>query len=273
MPNPYGYGNTSAYHGGPGGYGQGYGSGGYGSQGGGQGYAAYPSYGYWSPAQQGQFGPQHAGGYSAHGGGAESLGYGTPGYGQGAQGSGGYGSGGYGSPAGGYGGQGYQPQQQGYGPQAYQGQQFGQGQFGRPGPQQGSAGGPRSAGAMPAKREDRRRKGPRNYQRSDERLRDEVYDRLIQQTDIDVSEIECTITGGVVSLEGTVESRWERHQIEDLVDTVWGTRDIRNNLRIRSGQVEGRAERGTRGGESPQAGAEQARRDGGGRRADERGGS
>jgi len=114
-----------------------------------------------------------------------------------------------------------------------------------------------------------RRPGPRGYQRSDERLREEVYDRLIQQTDIDVSDIEVAATEGVITLSGAVDSRWEKHRVEDLVDSIWGAKDIRNNLRVKSGRGEeaapaqgGRGQSGSTG-----TGSTGANKGGGGHRS------
>src|SRR6185295_6464250 len=83
-------------------------------------------------------------------------------------------------------------------------------------------------------RRERQRRGPRGYQRSDERLREEVYDRLIQQTEIDVGDIEVAVAEGVITLSGAVGSPWEQHRVEDLVDSIWGAKDIKNELRVRA---------------------------------------
>jgi hypothetical protein len=80
----------------------------------------------------------------------------------------------------------------------------------------------------------RSRRGPKGYQRSDDRLREEIIDKLLQQSDIELDEIEVDVTGGKVTLSGNIDNRRVKHQIEDIVDSVWGVKEIANNLRIQS---------------------------------------
>src|SRR5262245_35903653 len=75
--------------------------------------------------------------------------------------------------------------------------------------------------------------GPRGYQRPDDRIREEVNDRLTNDPYIDATEIEVSVDEGVVTLNGTVENRAEKRLVEDCVDAVPGVRDVTNNLRIR----------------------------------------
>ena len=77
---------------------------------------------------------------------------------------------------------------------------------------------------------------PRGYERSDERLRELVCERLTE-ADIDASDIEVKVDQGNVTLEGSVPSRWMRHQAEDIVDDCGGVKDIQNHLRIHQGGV------------------------------------
>jgi hypothetical protein len=75
-------------------------------------------------------------------------------------------------------------------------------------------------------------RGPRGYTRSDERIREDVCDRLSAHGRIDASEIEVTVEAGEVTLEGHVPSRPMKHQIENVADSVLGVKDIHNRLRI-----------------------------------------
>jgi hypothetical protein len=50
-------------------------------------------------------------------------------------------------------------------------------------------------------------RGPKGYIRSDERIREDVSDRLEQHGEIDATEIEVRVSNGEVTLEGTVEDR------------------------------------------------------------------
>lgn len=79
--------------------------------------------------------------------------------------------------------------------------------------------------------EDFRGRGPRNYVRSDERLRELIAERLTDDPQIDASDIEIGVADGRVTLSGTVDRRQTRHRVEDLVDTC-GVREIDNRLGI-----------------------------------------
>lgn len=75
-------------------------------------------------------------------------------------------------------------------------------------------------------------KGPRGYKRSDERIREDISDRLTDYSHLDASNIEVTVSEGAVILEGWVDSRWAKRSAEDIVETVSGVQDVRNNLRV-----------------------------------------
>ena len=76
------------------------------------------------------------------------------------------------------------------------------------------------------------KQGPKGYQRSDERLREDISERLMQAGDIDSSEVTVTVTAGKVTLEGTVPDRYMKHYIEDIVDVCPGVQDIDNRVRV-----------------------------------------
>jgi osmotically-inducible protein OsmY len=82
-------------------------------------------------------------------------------------------------------------------------------------------------------------RGPKGYQRSDDRIREDVSDRLTEHPDIDASEIEVNVSGGVVTLAGEVDSRWGKRLAEDIAEGVGGVRDVMNHLSV-SGQFGGR---------------------------------
>ena len=82
-------------------------------------------------------------------------------------------------------------------------------------------------------------KGPKNWQRSDERIKDEVCERLCRSSSIDASEVSVEVENGTVKLEGTVVDRSTKHAIEDLVNGVIGVKDIENRVRVdRNGLME-----------------------------------
>jgi osmotically-inducible protein OsmY len=78
-------------------------------------------------------------------------------------------------------------------------------------------------------------RGPRGYQRSDERIKDDVCEQMAQHGDLDASAIEVRVENGEVTLQGSVDSRRAKHLAEDLVEDVFGVREVHNLLRVATG--------------------------------------
>lgn len=78
-----------------------------------------------------------------------------------------------------------------------------------------------------------RGRGPRGYTRSDERIREDVNDRLTDDPIVDASDIEVLVSRGEVTLNGNVDSRTAKRRAEDCADDVSGVRHVQNNLRVR----------------------------------------
>lgn len=76
------------------------------------------------------------------------------------------------------------------------------------------------------------KRGPKGYQRSDERLREDISERLMMSSSVDSSEVTVNVSSGKVTLEGTVPDRYMKHYIEDLVDACPGVQDIDNRIRV-----------------------------------------
>jgi hypothetical protein len=91
----------------------------------------------------------------------------------------------------------------------------------------------RQAGQQAARSIKRVFRGPKNYRRSDERIREDVSDRLGLQDTLDPSEIEVTVSSGEVTLSGTVQSRREKYLAEEIADDVSGVNEVNNQLRVR----------------------------------------
>ena len=89
----------------------------------------------------------------------------------------------------------------------------------------------------------RERKGPKGYARSDERIRDDVCERLYGREDIEVSDVSVEVKNGKVALEGTVPERHMKHSIEDVVDDCIGVQDIDNRIRVQRASEESATER------------------------------
>ncbi|MBK8026966.1 MAG: BON domain-containing protein [Chloroflexi bacterium] len=98
-----------------------------------------------------------------------------------------------------------------------------QGSYGRhsPGSVQGQTGRGRSWG-----------RGPRGYARSDDRIQEDVNDRLTWHGDIDATNIQVAVQNGEVTLEGRVEDRHQKRMAEDVAAEVWGVKDVHNRIKV-----------------------------------------
>ena len=79
-------------------------------------------------------------------------------------------------------------------------------------------------------------RGPKGYQRSDDRIREDICEVLMQHGEIDASEVEVEVQNGEVTLRGTVEDRRQKRLIEDVLEEVSGVRDVQNQLRVQQQQ-------------------------------------
>lgn len=75
-------------------------------------------------------------------------------------------------------------------------------------------------------------RGPRGYRRSDERIRDDVNERLEDDPWIDASDIDVRSEDGVVTLEGKVDSRDAKRRAEEVAASGRGVHDVMNRLRV-----------------------------------------
>lgn len=74
-------------------------------------------------------------------------------------------------------------------------------------------------------------RGPKGYERSDERILEDINERLTDDAMIDASEIEVQVQNREVTLTGTVRDRHEKRRAEDIADSVSGVTHVQNNLR------------------------------------------
>ena len=75
-------------------------------------------------------------------------------------------------------------------------------------------------------------RGPKGYQRSDERIQETVSEALARDGDLDASEIEVSVERGEVTLQGSAPNRWSKRLAEDLVQDLPGVREVHNRLRV-----------------------------------------
>lgn len=79
-----------------------------------------------------------------------------------------------------------------------------------------------------------RGRGPKNYRRSDDRIKDDINDRLTDYPYLDASDIDVEVSSGEVTLIGTVESRYAKRMAEDIAENVSGVSHLENRLRVKN---------------------------------------
>lgn len=85
-----------------------------------------------------------------------------------------------------------------------------------------------------------RGKGPKGYTRSDERIREDLCDKLSDEGELDASDISVSVAGGEVTLDGHVPDRQAKRRAEDIADRCSGVSHVQNNLRVKNaGQMSG----------------------------------
>ncbi|HEY2375064.1 MAG TPA: BON domain-containing protein [Gemmatimonadaceae bacterium] len=102
--------------------------------------------------------------------------------------------------------------------------------------------------------------GPKGYRRTDERIHEEISDRLMMHPDVDASDIEVRVANGVVTLVGTTEDRHQKRIAEFIAEDVVGVDDVNNELKVRHGfwaglMGEGAVGRDVRHDDVPEVGA------------------
>jgi len=74
--------------------------------------------------------------------------------------------------------------------------------------------------------------GPKGYRRSDERITEDINDRLSDDGWLDASDIEVKVSNGEVVLTGTVDERMAKRRAEDITEAVSGVTNVENRIRI-----------------------------------------
>ncbi len=87
------------------------------------------------------------------------------------------------------------------------------------------------------RRMDHTGRGPSNYTRSDERIREDVNDDLTEDWAVDARDVTVTVKDGEVTLDGTVSTKLQKRRAEDCADDVSGVKHVQNNLRVQEKSV------------------------------------
>lgn len=77
-----------------------------------------------------------------------------------------------------------------------------------------------------------RGRGPKNWRRSDEAIRELVNERLTDHDEVDATDIEVSVENAEVTLTGIVASRREKRVAEDVAWSCGGVHDVHNRLTI-----------------------------------------
>lgn len=86
--------------------------------------------------------------------------------------------------------------------------------------------------ARERREEDHRGRGPKGYRRSDERINEDVHERLTEDRDLDASGMTVAVKDGEVILDGFVRNRGDKHRAEHIVEHISGVGHVQNNLRV-----------------------------------------
>jgi len=78
-------------------------------------------------------------------------------------------------------------------------------------------------------------RGPKNWQRSDDRIREDVNEELTRNPDVDATEIDVSVSAAEVTLTGTVDDRHEKREAEECAWRVSGVKDVHNNIKVGQG--------------------------------------
>jgi hypothetical protein len=76
-------------------------------------------------------------------------------------------------------------------------------------------------------------RGPKSYQRPDDRICEEVCERMTRHGSLDASDIDVEVHGAEVVLKGEVPDRRQKRLAEDMADGVYGVKNVRNELRTK----------------------------------------
>lgn len=78
-----------------------------------------------------------------------------------------------------------------------------------------------------------RGKGHKNYHRSEDRIREDVCDRLSDDGYLDATDIEVQVQSDDIILTGTVNDRNQKRRAANIAESVSGVRNVENRIWIR----------------------------------------
>ena len=75
-------------------------------------------------------------------------------------------------------------------------------------------------------------RAPKGYERSDERIREDICDELTRRPDIDPGRLTVAVADSEVTLEGAVEDLESRRLADEIASRCIGVRQVHNRLRV-----------------------------------------
>ena len=77
-------------------------------------------------------------------------------------------------------------------------------------------------------------RGPRSFKRPDHRIEEDINEQLTRHPMIDASDIEVNVQNAEVTLRGHVDSREAKRMAEDLAESVFGVKEVSNQIKIKN---------------------------------------
>ncbi len=77
-----------------------------------------------------------------------------------------------------------------------------------------------------------RGRGPKGYQRSDQRIEEDLSEQLMENPYIDASDVEVEVRDRTVFLRGSVNTKWMKYSIEEIAEEVFGVKDVENRIKL-----------------------------------------
>lgn len=83
-----------------------------------------------------------------------------------------------------------------------------------------------------------RGRAPKGYTRADERIHEDICERLMRDHHVDASDIVVEVKAGVVTLQGSVTERAQKYRAEELADNSSGVKGLHNFISLNRGQIQ-----------------------------------
>lgn len=80
--------------------------------------------------------------------------------------------------------------------------------------------------------------GPKNFSRSDENIKDELFQRFMYPGDFDLRDVDVNVEGGTVFLTGRVPDRRTKYVLEEIAEDVIGVNGVSNRLKVQRRNLE-----------------------------------